>query len=142
MITDTSWIVMRHPYAFLPPPWQVNLCRRKMQVQVLPDVTERRFKFTLDIHSGQNWARQGTGEYEYWTHIPPIQKWCTPEMVPPLDCLCIFWIQGGCYSGLHVGRVRLGTLQHVIWEFQEPYSAKWSRTISSNLGGWLLLHQS
>ncbi len=139
MITDISWVIKRNPRAFLPKPWEMSLCCRNMKAEVRPNMTERRFQFTIDVHSGKNWARQGTGEYDYWTHFPPVHAWCPYPMIPPLDSKCVLWLQGGRHSGLQIGRVRQNDLQQLVWEYKEPNFSQWTRTISSNIGGWLLL---
>lgn len=139
MITDTSWIVPRHPYAFLPKPWQVSLCCRDLTAEVLPNVQERRCRFAIDLHSGYEWSREGTGHYVYWTHLPPLEAWCPYSIQPPLRTLCVFWLKGGHYAGLHVGQVSVDALDNTSWKIQEHYSSKWSQTLSTNIQGWLLL---
>lgn len=139
MITDTSWIVARHPYAFLPKPWQVVLCKRDLSTEVLPGVTERRSAFTIDIHSGKSWLRQGTGSYEYWSHFPSFDEWCAAEIIPPSQTFCVLGLEGGHHKGVHIGQVVIDSMGHANWQMQEPYSTQWTTVLSKNVSGWLLL---
>jgi hypothetical protein len=139
MFTDTSWVVTRHPHAFTPRTWQMVLCRRNTTVEVLPGVQERRYGFAIDVYSGQSWAREGSGAYEYWTDFPPIEKWCPAKMTPPMDAECVFWLANGYYAGMQIGQVVLDSSQHVVWQVRDPYSTHWVNVLSSHVGHWLLL---
>lgn len=139
MITDTSWMVVRHPHAFLPNPWQTVLCKRDMTIEVMPGVTERRFAFVLDSYSGRSWHREGSGTYEYWTDFPKIEQWCPPQITPPLNTLCLLWLHSSEDAGLQIGQVGQDALGNELWQIRDPYSTNWKRVFSKNVGGWLLM---
>lgn len=139
MITDTSWVVVRHPHAFVPKPWQVVLCKRDTITEVLPGIQERRFRFAIDVYSGKGWSRKGSGQYEYWTNFPPIEQWCPVGTNPPFNALCVFWLHSGQYTGLQIGQVVLDALSHATWQVREPYTLNWTNVLSKNIGSWLLL---
>jgi hypothetical protein len=139
MYTDTSWIIVRHPYAFLPHPWQVVLCKRDMTVEILPGIQERRYVFTIDVYNGRDWLRKGSGHYEYWTHLPDIGQWCPPHMMPPPHTRCVYCLNAGQYAGLHIGQIALGQIGNTLWQIREPNSTDWTTVLSKNILGWLLL---
>lgn len=138
-ITDTSWIVIRHPYAFLPTPWLTVLCARDLEIEVLPGIKERRSQFVLDAYTGQSWHREGTGKYTFWSDIPPLNKWCPREITPPLGYACLFWLMRSPYLGLNIGRVTPKNPDTLLWQIKPVGDASWQPVISKAVGGWLLL---
>lgn len=138
-ITDTSWVVFRHPHAFLPPPWTVVLCARDMHTEVKPGVKERRSRYTLDTHTGAEWHREGAGQYEYWSNIPPITKWSSRQMPPPVGHLCLFWLHTTPYIGVNIGRVVPQSSDTFLWQIRDPGSQAWISVLSKAVNGWLSL---
>ncbi|NJN21308.1 MAG: hypothetical protein HC812_09085 [Leptolyngbya sp. RL_3_1] len=138
-IIDTSWIVVRHPHAFLPEPWRTVLCMRDMEIEVIMGIQERRSRFTLDSHTGAEWHREGSGQYEVWSHIPPWHQWCPLALPPPIGRQCLFWLSGSPHRGLQIGQV---TIQHPDmrrYQIRHPMDCSWMTVVSKAIGGWLLL---
>ena len=138
-ITDTSWILIRHAYAFVPKPWVTVLCARDMHAEVIPGVPERRAQFVLDAHTGQGWHREGTGKYLYWSDIPPLGQWCSRDIAPPVGHQCLFWLVHGPNTGINIGRLAPQKGDTTLWQIRPPDELSWKPVISKVIGGWLLL---
>jgi hypothetical protein len=112
---------------------------RNMNTEVILGIKERRSRFTLDSHTGVEWHRQGSGQYEFWSHIPPQSQWCPLALTPPLGHPCLFWLSGSPHRGLQIGQV---TLQHPDmrrYQIKNPVDCSWMTVVSKAIGGWLLL---
>jgi hypothetical protein len=110
-----------------------------MSSEVLPNIQERRFVFTIDVHAGDRWLREGSGQYQYWTHLPELKHWCPGQMPPPLSTKCLFCLVGGQHTGLHFGQIDRGQLDNITWQIRKPNSLVWETVLSKQIGGWLLL---
>ncbi|PSN11311.1 hypothetical protein C7271_24780 [filamentous cyanobacterium CCP5] len=110
-----------------------------MSAVVLPTIQERRAVFTIDVYSGDRWLREGSGEYQYWTHLPELKNWCPVQMQPPFYTQCLFCLVGGQNAGLHIGQTAQGQLENATWQIRLPNSFVWTTVLSKQIGGWLLL---